>query len=318
MKSKRLLTYFTFALLVISLDGVLFLNFFADSAIFANSSLLRDIGLDIDLYYDISLAAFGSALLGFIVAIVEYYSVRISCMEKFFFESKELINELSKVKCFHIDEPIELVTNCISEEFRNDKNRRYDMKTSEISKNELIGYFEGIIPLIEDDINERNKFFEDVYKSKLDEYNKEFNEVVDSYLILADINLGDFDNSFGNLDFLIFNKTYKNKIYNEIYGKIRDLINDVRAKAFHFQLFRRSKNGNKPVNFSFMLDLNDKIFEQKSETITGSKFVNIYNKQFDDLYDSLEEFRCDIYGQRFSPAVREPVLSTFVNFDEWK
>ena len=65
--------------------------------------------------YDISLACFGSAVLGFVVAVTAYSAERRDVMEQFWDEGIELTNGIRRIKHIEFDEPIELVKDAIKE-----------------------------------------------------------------------------------------------------------------------------------------------------------------------------------------------------------
>ena len=59
--------------------------------------------------YDISLAIFGSALLGFIMSLVEYFTERRKAMEQFWLEAGQVLAQFRKAKYIKFDEPEDLV-----------------------------------------------------------------------------------------------------------------------------------------------------------------------------------------------------------------
>lgn len=73
-----------------------------------------------DLAYDFSMAIFGSALLGFIMSLTEYFTERRKAMEDFLRASYKVYSKLRKIKYIDTDEPRDLIIDCIAEEQRND------------------------------------------------------------------------------------------------------------------------------------------------------------------------------------------------------
>ena len=67
--------------------------------------------------YDIALAVFGSALLGFIMSLVEYFSERKKAMEQFWIEAK--LAQFRKAEYIYFDESEKIVTGCIAENYYN-------------------------------------------------------------------------------------------------------------------------------------------------------------------------------------------------------
>lgn len=70
---------------------------------------------DGNIGYDIALAIFGSALLGLIMSLVEYFSERKKAMEQFWIEAKRVLAQFRKAKYIYFDEPEEIVIGCINE-----------------------------------------------------------------------------------------------------------------------------------------------------------------------------------------------------------
>lgn len=69
--------------------------------------------------YDIALAVFGSALLGFIMSLVEYFSERKKAMEQFWIEAKRVLAQFRKAEYIYFDELEKIVTGCIAENYYN-------------------------------------------------------------------------------------------------------------------------------------------------------------------------------------------------------
>ena len=98
MKAKKWVTFITVGISVISLI----------CAIVANCSCVN-----LPLMYDISMAIFGSALLGFIMSLIEYFAERRKAMEDFLGAACKIYVQLRKIKLLKLDEPKELILDCI-------------------------------------------------------------------------------------------------------------------------------------------------------------------------------------------------------------
>ena len=70
-------------------------------------------------WYDISLACFGSALLGLVVAYSAYSAERRNAMEDFWQESFTLINQIRKIAFLFFQAPSNLVQAYLNEEYIN-------------------------------------------------------------------------------------------------------------------------------------------------------------------------------------------------------
>ena len=100
-----------------------------------------------DMAYDIAMAVFGSALLGFIMSLIEYYVERRNAMEVFWDESCRALDELRKCRYINIDAPVEMVLACFQEEWNNSFRHRMDPTAKDDAKDALISWYEEHIPM---------------------------------------------------------------------------------------------------------------------------------------------------------------------------
>ena len=71
-------------------------------------------------------------------------------------------------------------------------------------------------------------------------YKEVFLQCMDSYREASMVELGNLDNAYGNLDFIIANKCIRQKAYEQIYDKLRKtlyLIFDYPHKYYTFKHF---------------------------------------------------------------------------------
>lgn len=305
MKAKKWLTLIS---LIVSLTSVLI-------------SFL--IGKDSNcIYYDISMALLGSAVLGFIMSITEYYVERRKAMEEFWIETTKVLKELRKIKHIDLDAPLDLVIEAFREEYSNEWNQMFAMLSEgkEIhheAKKNLISWYEENIPLVFDENADVNEELEKLYKTKMDSYKQSFMYCMGSYQIASAIELGSLDNAYGNLDFIFANKCIRKAAYSSIYDKIKKIVNQYKTEANHFKLLKAGK-ANFPVCAAKVSDLDKEYFLSKEETIHGYTNTLIYQNVFDDIDASLEKFRCKIYRTKYEAPKREPISGKMIYFGEDK
>ena len=102
MKAKKWVTFITFGVSVFSLICSIIAKYVC-----------------VDLMYDISMAIFGSALLGFIMSLIEYFAERRKAMEDFLSAAYSVYVQLRKIKLLKLDQPQNLILDCILEEQHN-------------------------------------------------------------------------------------------------------------------------------------------------------------------------------------------------------
>ena len=130
MKAKKWLTIITLVITVLSL------------------LLAIIIGKDSNcISYDISMAIFGGAALGFIMSLTEYYVERQRAMEEFWIQAIHVLHELRKIKYLDVEVPINLIVDAISEENSNSWRKKFPFlndneKMSVSAKKKLISWCE--------------------------------------------------------------------------------------------------------------------------------------------------------------------------------
>ncbi|MCI9450063.1 MAG: hypothetical protein HFE30_07425 [Clostridiales bacterium] len=272
------------------------------------------------IWYDFSMAVFGSALLGFIMSITEYSVTRRTAMEIFWQEAEKALKKLRKIKYFNTDIPLEKILDCFAEEQHNKFVKELGSAADSLSvkaeytkKDDLISWFEKNVPMSFSEDDDIDAILNSYYESSMASYRRNVQKVIDSCLAAADIDLGSLDNAYGNLDFFVNGNIRNSLVYTQIYSKIREYRNLALAEKYHFQLLNEGK-GNFAVCAEKALHICDKIFEVKesSNDIYNSKIV--YQTAFDDIDDALEEFRCKIYhkGQE-EPVKHIPVCGVQKN-----
>lgn len=291
MKASKWLTIITIVLTMISLLMTVLFYFH-----------------NIQLAYDIALAIFGGAILGAIMSLIEYYAAKRQSMEVFYLEALKAVADLNKAKYLFTDEPINLVVNCIAEEWSNKWSKSAGKPLKQESKIKLIEYYKQGIPVELIDSPEFIKCAENWYSSRMEAYYNELEKCMDSYIQIANIQLGDLDNAYGSLDFIIANKTLRKMAYEQVYAPIKELRKSALRQAYHFQLYKTGE-GNISHCTAFLLKLNEEWFSKKEINNEDVHSITIYLKCSDILTDEIEKFRCKIYKQKYEAEEHHPIMS---------
>ena len=135
MKAKKWLTMITLVITAVSL--------FIAVIIGKNSNCIT---------YDIAMAIFGGAILGFIMSLIEYYVERQRAMEEFWLQATKILNELKKIKYLDVDAPINLIVDAMYEDDTNTLKEKFhflneEEKISVNAKKNLISWYEKNIPI---------------------------------------------------------------------------------------------------------------------------------------------------------------------------
>lgn len=285
MRAKRWVTLVTFSLTLVSIVLIIkFKNF------------------ECDVEYDIAMAIFGSSILGCIMSFVEYFSERKRAMEEFYQEAIRILAKFRKAKPLQLTEPEELICNCIFEKMKNDDYVSFGMD-DEVQYTEKVKYLEWLKKYKPEIFIGAGADEEKIYQTKIEEAETMIKDCIYNYSKLAHISFAKLDSAYGNLDFLVANHTIRMKAYNEIFDKMRSIRNEIFLANTHFELWKHGKG-----NFVFctdkVIEINKKLFiEEKSEE-ENVVSVSIYQKEFDDIEESLEKFRRKIYWGRSKDEVK--------------
>ena len=132
MKAKKWLTIITLIVLLLSLVTAFV------------------IGKDSNcIFYDVSMALLGSAVLGFIMSITEYYVEKRKAMEEFWSQAINILKELRRIKHLDLDAPTDLIIEAFGEERSNEWNHLLsdENEIQHKSKDSLISWYEENVPL---------------------------------------------------------------------------------------------------------------------------------------------------------------------------
>ena len=110
MKAKKWLTIITLVITALSLVLAFIIG--------KNSNCIT---------YDIFMAIFGGAALGFIMSLTEYYVERRKAMEEFWLQATKVLNELKKIKYLDVDAPINLIVDAIHEDDSNALKKKFHL-----------------------------------------------------------------------------------------------------------------------------------------------------------------------------------------------
>lgn len=276
------------------------------------------------IYYDVSMALLGSAVLGFIMSLTEYYVERQKAMEEFWIQATQVLKELRKIKHIDLDAPLNLIIEALGEERSNELNQMFAMLPENKiihheAKTKLISWYEENIPLprLFDEYTDIDNKIEEFYKAQMDSYKQSFMHCMESYQIASTVALGSLNNAYGNLDFIFANKCIRDAANNSIYDKLKKIVSQYKEESKDFYLLKNRK-GNFPVCAIKVSNLDKEYFLSKEETVHGYTNTLVYQNIFDNIDASLEKFRCRIYRTKYEAPKAEPISGKIIYFDKNK
>lgn len=309
MKAKKWLTILTFICTLIGLFLCLIFNY-----------------TELKIGYDLSLATFGSSLLGFIMSLAEYFVERRKAMENFWLEARLVLKQFRKLEPISISVPKDLLVSCFIEEEQNESVDRYgdivaksmNLEKKHDSREQLIAWMEQNEPMSFTEFDDIDSVLNEVYQNRIQSEHKGFEKAIKQYIEFSEIDLMSLDNAYGNLDFIFANKKIRQVAYDKIFNQMRSIRNAVLEQAYHFRLCSEGK-GSFIVCAKKVLELNEKIFMSETKHQGGIESDCIYQKEFDEIDDNLEKFRVKIYLNAKEEKIdHQPVVGRVIWFEEEK
>lgn len=259
--------------------------------------------------YNISLGLFCSSFVVFLISIAEYRVAKVQLLEKIWNESRTLNHALYDIKPLYIGIDNGLIINYINEtifygpgKYRRkhdayDKMYKYFYVTNKEkfknkSKKEISKY---IYSLIDDEI-----------KSVLEKLEKS----VDQYIHLNNISFNELNNLLGDVQFFT-GKKESLKLYNNIYEPLRNMYNKLKSTIVYYcKCFKDNENGRPDIMLKIILKNQDVLFKVVEFDKDNCSFIDYYASFYDNMEDSLEEFRAKtIYNCKEEKIEHMPILT---------
>lgn len=278
---------------------------------------------DIKLGYDLALAIFGSALLGFIMSVIEYSVERRRAMEVFWKEALKVLKLLRKIKPIDISEPQDILLACLVEEENNKTTQDFGdlvatdlgLKITHSARDAYIEWMEENEQFTFTEVDDIEAILIGIYNQRIQLAHAMFDRTFQTYIKMSEISLSELDNAYGNLDFIFANKSIRQEAFNKIYDRIRSIRDSIAAKARDFKTYADDKSGF-IISAKKAMELNDLLFESRKNKREFSS-VCIYQKAFDEIDDALEDFRCKIYPHAQRENIEHyPVVGRIISFEE--
>lgn len=259
--------------------------------------------------YDICMAIFGSALLGFIMSLVEYFGERRNSMERFYQEANIALGELRKLQPFTRREPIDMIVACLSEEDRNAATGKLGTHQDSARK-AMIDWFRQNDDLSALPEAERDSWLEEKYPLFIKDVIADAQRLTDQCVAVSEIDLRNLDNAYGSLDFIMHNKRIRSAVaYRQIYDVIRKYRNLALSESAHFRLLNDG-SGSFVRCFEKAAAISEQFYEVRENTADGNHWKGWHQAVFDQVQNALDVFRCELYHDR-KPEIIEskPVCS---------
>ncbi len=287
MKEKKWLVVITFSITLISLAGAFYFNFICKY---------------MEFWMNLSFALFGSAALGFLMSLVEYFSAKRDTLERYYRAAENLYNIYSKAQYFVVHEPLELVKAYFSET-RNIFNKSFPAKKA------LFEYMNAEWKIAVDIPEpEYSQFAQQEFERVTASYREKLIDTMETYILIAEQSKWELESTYGELDFLVSNDSLREEIYNRIHSTIQEYHKCIAEKAYHFRSFMQAENGNVAAMIGFVDEIQQKYY--KTDVIVGqdSKMIVVYRVFIDELDNQLRWLLSRINREEYVPCKAEPYM----------
>lgn len=293
MKAKKRLIIVTGILSAFSLILAALFSFIKSDSL--NSSL--------KFWTNFSFAVFGSALLGFIMSIVEYTVEKQRALEEYYLEADRIINAIARVDYFAFYDPKEYLIDFFKPEHKLLGSKSSEERESKLLFQHKKAIWEKTLDIPEPTFTEYiNKQFDDDVNGYLCSLNK----CINSYVELSNLDLSLLERAYGAIDFIFGNNSFRRPIFERIHRPLQKYMEEITEKAFHFRTYLKAEYGNTRVVIELIDEIQRHYFDYKEKGDQYTKEVTVYRKYVDKMRKDLEWLRSKIYRESSDSRNDEP------------
>ena len=257
----------------------------------------------LDILLNIFIGILGSGCVTLLIAIPSYNVSKRQLLEKYWHETKRLIEILSDVKFLFNEYDEEVIVSYINElkdkKWKEEYNKISEEKITledEKYKEELIAEFINNRPNLKKEVSEEK--LHDYASNCIDKYveklRKKANEIYKQYINISKESTIELSFMLGDMQFFRGKKPFT-KIYNNTYIPTFNILNMISEESYHFHLFLNGE-GNEAVAVEKLFMLQKELFEVETKETKDDIIYIINNKFFNKMLINLEIFRADMYG----------------------
>ncbi len=154
----------------------------------------------------------------------------------------------------------------------------------------------------------------DSVESFISKYDQELNKIIAQYIKLSELDYGEVEDAYGNINFLFTNKLNRNEfIYKYLHERQRNLLNKIKLESYHFKNY---------YNKDTAVVMLDKILELQKEIFTVEEKQygkNIYNKYCYEITCNLEFLLQLTYKDKYEenyPCWKEFFVSSHIDMQK--
>lgn len=274
----------------------------------------------LEILLDIFIGMFGSGFFSLLIAIPTYNVSKRQLLEKYWEETRRLIEKFSSLDFMFIQYSSENMVSYIKEL----KNKKWKEEFNKIGKEQLPLEDEKYKDLLIKEYTENNKelviqmsekgfksYASDCIDRDVEKIRNKAREIYQQYIEVSKESTIELNFMLGDIQFLSGKKQLK-KILDDTYKPLFEKINKIKEESYHFKLFLDGE-GNEAIVLEKLLKLQKEIFDIKTKDLGDFKSYTIYNSFSDNMLINLENFRAKIYGIQPDKVELHPVECRRIN-----
>lgn len=259
---------------------------------------------------NIGIGVLGSGVVSFVMTFSEYFVEKRFVQERYCSAVYKILVRINKITYMPINEETRLIVEYNYERQSNKALSGLETIPHTTAFQKLCDYYNEEESIDWGVFIPNDKRTQVIIDARLQVIKTNIENVMKSYISIESVSLEEMENAYGELFFIsdLFKlKKYRKitEIYLAIHEKIREMYNSIILENYHFNLYFSAENGNLPIMVSKIEQCNNKLFWVEKLNDSDSA---VWAKWFNELFDTLEDFRCDIYGDKHKKRNHQPIV----------
>ena len=250
---------------------------------------------------------FTSSFVTLLISVFEYRTERRVAIENYCEANYRLLKKLYSIDFLNIEIPLELL-----QEYYKDRSESaiFDTRVGYIydetfslpdfaSKTKIKEHIWNEtgerLKAIYNNPERKQKYLEDMFNSKIQEYDESIERIMGQYVELGEnLSRRDISEAYCKIDFILGNRTYRNKLlYEEIYKRQAEMIALVKKLQWHFTGEGRS---NINAMISFICEAQAFFFSEKDTEHYKSVYMQYIFEMECNIFNVLKK----LYGKKYT------------------